>query len=232
MQLNSIDTSAPSLIQQALWVDPSNDSFYAYDGGLSYALQIGEYWGWPQQRNQLWQFTPSGEGSGSWSQVGAQPSSNFSDLVRTIDGTYTYGGGYGFALGGMENAATIVDFFGPESWDTPGMVMYDMSAHEWYNVSAEGYSRKGHSKKAAAHYVPGFGPAGLVFIFGGAGDDGNPVASDPLSIFDPKSRQWSVQSTSGDKPRIAVSPCVVGVQGDNDTYEVRRSIRQSKRDES
>lgn len=221
MQFKTIESSAPSLISQALWIDPLRTSFYAYDGGLSYSLQINGR-DWKQPRNQLWQFTPSGS-SGTWSPVGNQASSNFSDLARTINGIYAYGGGFGFALGGIENGATKV-FADSSYWDTPGMVMYKLSDREWYNVSAVGYSPKGHARNGAAQFVPGFGPAGLVCVFGGLDDDGNALASDPVSMFDPESQQWSHQTTSGPKPRIAESPCVVGIQGDDDTYEVQNTI--------
>lgn len=216
MGLTSIHSTAPTLVSQALWVDPSGTSFYAYDGGLSYELPIPE-----APPNQLWQFTPSGN-SGNWSQVGPPASSNFTTLVRGYAGIYTSGGGLGFALGGVENGATTNSFQGTGGLASiPGMVMYNLTSQEWYNISASGYSNSGVATQGAAHFVPSFGPAGLLFIFGGSVANETLIGTDSVSIFDPFSQQWSSQEVSGTKPSPVVDPCVVGVQGDNNTYEVR-----------
>lgn len=213
--LTSIHSTAPTLVSQALWVDPSGTSFYAYDGGLSYELPIPE-----APPNQLWQFTPSGN-SGNWSQVGPPASSNFTTLVRGYAGIYTSGGGLGFALGGVENGATTNSFQGTGGLASiPGMVMYNLTSQEWYNISASGYSNSGVATQGAAHFVPSFGPAGLLFIFGGSVANETLIGTDSVSIFDPFSQQWSSQEVSGTKPSPVVDPCVVGVQGDNNTYEI------------
>lgn len=219
MSLNAIESSAPALIFQALWEDPSGSSFYAYDGGVSYSLEL---WQEPAPPgNQLWHFTPSGGGSGKWSQVGELASSNFTTLKRSYNGFYAFGGGLGFALGGYQNSAT--GLARDVAIDTPGMVIYNFTSMEWFNVSATGYSFDGTAQAGAGHFVAGFGEAGLLFILAGkvgSGDSGYLPRLDSVFMFDPSSRQWASQQTSGTVPMPVTNPCVVGVQGDNNSYEV------------
>ena len=216
MGLNAIYSTAPTLVLQALWVDPSGTSFYAYDGGLSFAIQIPE-----APPTAFWQFKPSGN-SGTWSQIAPAASSNFSTFVRTYAGIYTSGGGLGFALGGVENGATTNALQGKtELVSMPGMIIYNFTSQEWYNVSASGYSASGVATQGAAHFVPSFGPAGLLFVLGGTVANEILAGFESVSMFEPLSQQWSSQEVSGTKPSPVVDPCLVGVQGDNNTYEVR-----------
>ena len=160
--------------------------------------------------------------SGDWSLVGPPASSNFTTLIRGYFGIYTSGGGLGFALGGIENTATNKAFeVNSGSFPIPGMVMYNITSQDWYNVSASGYSHDGVAMNGAAHFVPSFGPAGLLFVFGDSVANGTLPGTDGVSIFDPISQQWSSQEVSGAKPSSVLSPCVVGAQGDNNTYEVK-----------
>ena len=218
MVLNSIDSEAPALVMQALWEDPSSSSFYAYDGGVSYTLQL---WQEPAPPvNQLWKFTPLGR-SGDWSQVTEMPSSNLTSLERSYNGYYAFGGGLGFALGGYQNRATGVAT--DANIDTPGMVIYNFTSMEWFNVSITDYSSEGVAAAGAGHFVPGFGQAGLLFILAGEiGSNGSPFMPglDSVFMFDPASRRWASQQTSGAVPMPVTNPCVVGVPGDNGTYEV------------
>lgn len=47
-----------------------------------------------------------------------------------------------------------------------------------------------------------------------------PSRSRRLSIFEPVSKQWQTQLVTGNPPECTESQCVVGVQGDNGTYEI------------
>ena len=218
--LTSINSAAPVLVSQALWVDSSEESFYSYNGGKSYSLQVVDQP--PLIGNQLWQFTPSGS-SGSWKQAAAPSSSNFSELSRGINGIYTSGDGVGFALGGGENAATGAPV-GGDFIQSPGMVMFNSTSLQWYNVSASGYSQGGIANNGAAQFVPSYGPAGLLLIFGGTVANSFLPGFDSVSIFDPSSQQWGSQRTSGTIPVPVINPCVVGVEGDDNTYEVGGSV--------
>ena len=226
MELTSINSEAPALVAQALWVDNAGTSFYAFDGGVSGTLPFNELP--PPPPNELWQFTPSGN-SGHWSLVDPLASSIFSGLIRGYHGIYTSGAGLGFALGGAENyattneigASTLTNEISASTFRIPGMVMYNITSQNWYNVSASGYSPDGVAMDGAAQFVPSFGPAGLLFVFGGSLANNIFPGTDEVSIFEPISQQWSSQEVSGAKPSSVLSPCVVGAQGDNNTYEVK-----------
>lgn len=218
VMLNAIPKIAPSLNLGALWLGEARSSFYAYNGGLSHTISFNQQ---PSQSaNQLWQFTPSGS-SGKWCQVYPASTSNFTTLKRGYHGAYTSGGGLGFALGGIENAATNEDYQKTDaSVSIPGVIVYNFTSQQWYNISASGYSYSGTATDSAAHFVPSFGPAGLLFVFGGNVADDVFPSFDTVSMFDPVSQQWSAQEVSGTKPTPAVNSCVIGLQGDDDTYEV------------
>ena len=220
MELTSTHSDAPALIAQALWVDPSGTSFYAFDGGISYSIALSAQP--PTPPNELWQFNPSGM-SGNWSLVDTPAWSNFTTLIRGYKGIYTSGAGMGFALGGLENSATNNAIEDESSSQISGMVMYNITSGDWYNVSASGYTYDGVAQNGVAHFVPSFGPAGLLFVFGGRVANSILPGTDSVSIFDPISQQWSSQEVSGAKPSSALSPCVVGAQGDNNTYEVMKN---------
>ena len=213
--LESIHSEAPVLIYQALWPDESQNCFYAFDGGLSQAILLEDQPSVPQ--NQLWQFTPS---KNSWSQVFAPPSSNFTQLVRVVSAGYASGGGAGFALGGAQNRGTNSEL--GHDVDTPGLVIYNMTSQTWSNISSSGYSDSGISISATAHFVPIFGSAGLLSILEGLVANNYLPSTDRIAIFDPSTQRWAFQAVSGPKPPEAAVSCAVGIQGDNNTYEVRR----------
>lgn len=224
--LNQIPKSAPVLNQEALWLASSNHSFYAYDGGVSWALDDGNDWYTPPY-NQLWEFHPTGD-SGRWSEAFIPPSSNFSTLSRVQYATYSSGNGLGFALGGMQTGGTTDS--GDDVWyELPGLVIYNMTSSIWYNVSADGLTFYGKTASGAAQYVPSFGPAGLLLYIGGktggdsplGWDSGGVFSTDAVYMYEPISQQWGSQKVSGDHPAQVENLCVVGVEGDNDTYEVR-----------
>lgn len=214
VELASTRSKAPALNYQALWADLSGTSLYAYDGAVSLSSDLPLA---VPPNNELWRFDISGK-SGDWSLIDHVASSNFSTLVRSYHGSYAYGNGLGFAVGGRENGATNNALPTTANLPVPGMVMYNISSQQWYNIS--GWSDSGISQDGAAHFVPSLGPAGLLFVFGGTVANGLWPGTDKVSIFDPVSQQWSWQEVTGAKPSSVQSPCVVGAQGDNDTYEV------------
>ena len=218
--LNKIEKgSAPIVNNEALWLDASNSTFYAYDGGLSRSLPAQELP--PSPLNSLWQFTPSGK-SGRWSSFPVAPGSLFSTLVRTTTSICTSGNGLGFALGGIVNDNTDESLSATGVWtqyNVPGMVMYNTDSQKWYNASTRGYSYDGSAYGGAAQFVPTFGPAGLVFVFAGMTANNQYVPFTDAYMYDPSSQQWQTQQVSGEIPPEIASPCVVGIQGEN-TYEV------------
>ena len=79
----------------------TGEVFYAYNGGWS--LQAAD--NTTDYSNQLWQFSPSGS-VGAWSLVSPSSDSGFSSLSRVMFGSYAYGDGAGYALGGASSSAT------------------------------------------------------------------------------------------------------------------------------
>lgn len=101
-------------------------------------------------------------------------------------------------------------------------VMYNFSVSSWTNVSAASYSYYGYAESGVAHFVPSYGPDGLLVILGGYNAGRAQFASlEYVALFDPTTQQWQTQVATGDVPDSFVNACVVGVQGDEDTYEVR-----------
>jgi hypothetical protein len=203
---------APVSNTPALWLDNGSKTFFSYDGGLGLYVNLAED---PPAANELWEFTPSGN-SGQWSQVAIPPSSNFTNLIRTTDGAYATGNGLGFALGGHVDQWTMAGVETP--YNVSGMVIYNSSSLEWYNVSSSGYSYENGISVGAGLFVPSFGPEGLMFVFGGIAG-GTYATFDYAYMFEPVSQQWKWQQTSGAIPNAVTRPCVVGANSGNGTYE-------------
>lgn len=198
----------------ALWPSQDGTSFSSYGGHVSYATQL---YGWPSLANKMLQFTPNAT-DGTWDPVAPPPESDFYQLRRTTEGLYASGDGVEFAFGGQQTRQTD---YGQEDYrDVPGMVIYNETSKEWRNLSSTGCSSTGTATSGAAHFVPIFGPAGLAFVFGGTAN-GQPAPFDYVFMFEPASQQWRKQQVTGDASPAVRKPCVVGLQGDHGTYEVR-----------
>lgn len=118
----------------------------------------------------------------------------------------------------------------------PGLVVYNDTSQSWSNVSSKGYSSSGYSLGGAAQFISGYGTDGLLFVLGGlttsttwvyghGTDWGNFVSFGYAYMYDPVTKEWQSQETTGDIPAGVASPCIVGVQGEN-SYEVRKARRQ------
>ncbi len=104
--------------------------------------------------------------------------------------------------------------------------MYNDTDQTFFNVSTTAFTRSGFAVGGAAHFVESFGPQGLLVVIGGQTAASPTAAATSLSLdtvylFDPMSRTWQEQAASGSPPTAVLSPCLVGVEGDNGTYEVR-----------
>jgi hypothetical protein len=233
--LNRIDkTGAPLFNAANLWMDPSRDFFYSYNGAVSVLSD-----GIDLPANELWQFKPSGN-SGTWSLSDIEATSNFTDLVRVQWAASAFGGGIAYALGGYQDWRTTFNAPFYDTWklltiDTipvPGMVAYDMNTGSWSNVTTATFTKSGSFVDGQLQYLPGYGAAGLLIPLGGAtstaltADDGRTAVDDftTLSMYDIASGTWHTQKTTGDHPQARVSFCSVGVQGDGGTFEVRSSL--------
>ena len=140
-----------------------------------------------------------------------------------LRGLYAFSpSGLGFALGGEVLGAPSTDLASTDL--ASGLVIYNDSSTQWYNVSTACFTYNGRAAEGAALFVPIYGPEGLLFAFGGFSGDEQYVSFTEAYIFEPQSGQWAQQSVSGDIPNATADPCVVGLEGDEGTYEVCTSI--------
>jgi hypothetical protein len=74
-----------------------------------------------------------------------------------------------------------------------------------------------------AHFVPNFGPQGILVTWGGdqvtRGAD-RFVASDVVQLFDPATGTWYEQPTTGNIPNGRKEFCFSGAASNNQTYEI------------
>lgn len=211
-----------SLNYAALWADHTSKSFYSYGGEISV---FQAYLGLPiPPAMALYQFHPSGA-HGYWSNVAMPAQSNFGSISRLSQSASTSYDGVGFALGGTQNAATTSSIIYGYGWYDQGLIIWNSSLSHWHNVSSQGYSSQAPGN-GDLHFVPSFGPSGLLFSIGGIIYDRSTkrqsnVDNSQVYIYEPSSRRWAAQSTSGSAPPGFEDGCMVGAQGENGTYEVR-----------
>ena len=121
---------------------------------------------------------------------------------------------------GRESAWTLN---GRDSEDSalPGLVHFNMDTKEFTNISTRAFPAP--VQRGTMHYVPVYGPSGIYIALGGS-----PILNDPadlidfgtLPVFDPSSRKWYDQTTTGNKPAARVDHCVAGAASSNQTYEI------------
>lgn len=106
---------APSLNNEALWLGPSGESFYMYDGGISGVADFSP------PSNAVWNFAPFNNG-GSWYRVGFDSSSHFSGILRVDHAAYASGANLSFALNGVVTSATTNALSADDSFTATGLV--------------------------------------------------------------------------------------------------------------
>lgn len=219
------DANVPVLNLPTLWPDSDGASFYLWGGGTT-----------PSDPTTpdlaLWKFTADGAGSGSWSKQLSSDSAAFSNLTRPYGAAIATGGDVGYALSGVVTSHSDPNFEG-DAIPLPGLVSFNMSSGGWKNESSVGYSSNGMGLWGHMQHVPGFGTDGLLVMFGGQStspdlyqpgtfSNANPefIPFDNITIYDPVSKIWHSQVTTGEHPSPRDSFCAVGVQGVNGTYEM------------
>ena len=211
MALNTVLKTADVVKGECLWAN--GDVFFAYGGDTGGPGGPADIPG-----NDLWQFTPN-RNAGSWSKVPlALEAQNFTSLSRTNSHACASGRGLGFIFGGITAASNDNDDIA-----TPGMVVYNSTSQLWSNVS--GFAKPGTYSLGKMHFVPSFGPEGLVVVIAGAtpregSGDRVLLSTDAVSVYEPVSQRWRTQAVTGTSPEPRVNFCVAGAHGDNDTYEV------------
>ena len=142
-----------------MWLLDNN--IYQYDGGHSEATSN---WGYDAPRtNQFWEFHAAGD-SGHWTQQAVITPPSRPPLIEIYQGYYASGNNLGFAIGGVEDDSSYYEYSDEDlyAWRrVPGIVMYNQSSQEWFNASTKDFAEL--SIQGAAHFVPNFGPEGILF---------------------------------------------------------------------
>lgn len=206
----------PVLNNQAIWTDLSANSFWIWGGSAASPNQPPE--------DESWEFFADGNGGGFWSIKVPSNERAFNELVRPDGCAFTQSSQVGYCMGGLVTAqsnATVTSGIA-----VPGLVSMGMKSTVWTNTSTSGFGEFGTMVNGAAEFVP-FGPNGLIMLLGGAQgplDDFAASSTDigfaNITFYDPITRQWFSQGTTGQQPTGRQRFCSVGVQGPNNTYEI------------
>ena len=129
----------------------------------------------------------------------------------------------GFIVGGYIGSHSEHDTVSIEGYTdiaVPGIASFNLTSGAWSNDTAPEYLQRQNGTFGMLQAVPMFGPGGLLLITGTTFTDGNPDPFDNFTIYEPSEKRWYTQKASGDIPPGRSHPCVVGVNGDNGTYEM------------
>ncbi|GJC84223.1 kelch repeat-containing protein ARB_01230 [Colletotrichum liriopes] len=201
--------------RQAYFVDTSSNTVYGW-GGLVSRDSV------PSQ-TQLGKFVANGVGGGSWGAETESSHEGLAELRRSHGGAVASTPDSGFYFGGVSEVTQAVK----KDTMIAGYLQFDFKSQRktWVNHTNARYSPSRTRYSASAHYVPTFGPNGLVMIIGGneydaESDEPKNVRMDTLWFLDPVTQEWYSQRTSGNPPASRRWPCTVGAQSTNGTYEI------------
>ncbi|KAF4502602.1 kelch repeat [Fusarium agapanthi] len=167
------------------------------------------------------------DGKGSWSIHDPDDDTLFSSLYRSVRGAYTTCHGVGYHLGGYGERRTDERFTDGTYVERPldGLLTYNMATQKWTNESTKALEYATWSGRATC--IPSIGSSGLLVFMGGAKvkmpafrNVSEPVSFTNITLYDPSSKEWYYQQTSGVSPDPRVDFCSVGVQGPNNTYDI------------
>ena len=205
----------------ALWADPARNSFYSWGGKWEYGVNMTE--------TALWKFSADGSGGGRWSAETPSNPSTFNGLVPAEFVAFANTNNTGYAIGGIASGWT--ELYRGHSQVIPGMLSYNFDTKEWTNGTiSEGFSPFHTLAMASAHYVPTFGPNGLIMVLGGHRlevDEEPSVGNSPafnfenMTFFDPIAKKTYSQKATGSIPASPRSEfCATGFQNTDGGYEM------------
>lgn len=214
VEIRSLEKSSPNMMRQSLFKRGRTNSFYIWGGHTPYSA--------PVPNRELWRFNADGEGGGSWGPETPSNPSFFRALQRSEGGAFVSTPDAGFHFGGLSSSSTSIAAAG----HVPGYVVFNYTTQSFSNETNAPWSAYGTLRGATAEYIPTFGPNGLIMLIGGSTHAlGNPeqlgmMDFQNLTFFDPVTKDWYYQSTSGTAPTRRVRHCSVGVGSPNGTYEM------------
>jgi hypothetical protein len=217
--LRAIDKSAPTFDSQAIWTDISSKSFYIWGGRAWFGIDV--------PLDQIWKFDTDGHGGGSWSTESAGNPAVFDNLIRPAEGAYANSKDTGFWVGGWAGGWTDASLPGNSGFSVPNIVSFNMTTKLWSNDSASAFTQFGTDVGGAVEFIEVFGPNGILLLLGGVAGVGaykqngaGMLDFNNLTFYDPVSKEWYWQGTTGDVPPPRQSFCTVGLPGPNRTYEM------------
>ncbi|KAI9756828.1 MAG: hypothetical protein M1815_002812 [Lichina confinis] len=221
ISIRTIDkpTSLPSLVSPALWSDSSANVLYSFGGDTSWDPPVNK----TSFQNRFQKFIPDGSGGGEWSPDLDRTDDDVPDHISPpVGGFISQAKESGFYLGGYEPYAAVMDarYRRPAgAVPQPGIVTFNFENRIWTNDTITPYTLGGGSVGyGAMHYVPIFGPAGLLIIFGGESEDhGVPSKQlmNNITIYEHEGKTWHYQIATGSViPKYRQYMCTVGVRED------------------
>ncbi|KAH7322409.1 hypothetical protein B0I35DRAFT_425772 [Stachybotrys elegans] len=218
------ESDARPLVKErpALWTDAERNTIYQWGGEVGFRDDA-------EQENHLWEFSPDGNGSGTWSTSSPSNPETFRDILQGDAGPTAFCGGYGLYLGGAGNPSTdnrFRDVSYSNGTPIPGLLKYNASSRAWSNESAVAYSfPHGTSFLGQATCVTGFRSNALFVPLGGhdvapgTANERQIRSFNNITMYNPVDGRWYWQQTSGTPPGGRDLFCMVGVASRN-TFEI------------
>ena len=182
-------SDTPNLSNGALWYHQSEDVIYGQFEGIASDPDYDNNTRPPPL--SLWLFKPDGSGSGQWSSTIDKGA--LSNIDRPGDALSASGSSSAWTLGGHDYDGNLL----------PGMIQFDMDDQAFSNISAKAVG--GVRREGDLHYVPVFGPSGIYLALSGRDEGGYAIDFDIIPVFDPLTRSWYNQTTTGDRPAARVN---------------------------
>ena len=222
LRSNTKPNGAPNLVFGGLWVDTLNQRLFS-----GFAGQHSSFGDAAKQASGLWAFSPATDGSGSWSDNVPTSSSGlgFKTVNRPYSGAVASGNGVGYVLGGLQvNQSSTDPRF--DAFNSTGLMRYNFTDGSLSNLTVTGISNGGMIQKGGMHFVPNFGPQGVLVAFGGTQIGIRAPGADALveavtvQVYDPATDSWYDQATTGSVPTARKEFCITGAASSNNTYEI------------
>ncbi|KAF6830910.1 kelch repeat protein [Colletotrichum plurivorum] len=218
--IRTIEKPTIGMDGQAMWKHDDTNTFFIWGGHIAHGGKVGT--------PESWKFEADGQGGGAWTTETPANPTFFSELRRNEEGAYASTPDGGFWFGGIASAWTNLS---PYSQPVPGVLSYNMTTKQWANETTPGFnafSEYGTMVGGGAVYIPTFGDNGLIVLLGGATYTLAASQKQPfgwmdfnnLTFYDPISKEWYWQKTTGTAPTARRGFCYVGAEGKNGTYEV------------
>jgi hypothetical protein len=203
-----------------MWYDALHNNMY-------------EWGGWPDGGDTdagLWSTNIDDSGRTSWT-AQSNPRTDTGDvLANTFGSAWTSSPSHFYSLSGVLPVVTNYTTSYFVNFSVQGLCSWSYDENIPTNTSSEGSSRSGLFVFSHISFVPNFGEAGVLIVYGGetplsqSYDYGGATALTDMTIvyiYDIATRRWFNQVTSGEIPPKRRKFCSAGTtSAQNDTYEM------------